>query len=298
VIGYSGTAVVYGTPVQMGNSPALPNVSAEITGFRTGTVGPVLVAQDCNPQFIVSDMLTDPRVGIGFPVTLDLSDWGNFCQANIFGMSLVCDRQQPATQWIEELGQLTVSAIFWSSGRFRIVPYSILGVTQNEATWAPNITPLYNLTDDDFLPWGSGHTRSQTEKDPVLIKRIDVSQLVNWITIEIMDRNNGYNNATNPPVFDQASIELYGVRTAAAVQAHEVCNSTVGFNIATMMLRRKNALRNTYQFRVGWRHMLLEPMDVVTLSDSVSGLVQTPVRIIEVQEDQEGALTMTAEDLV
>jgi hypothetical protein len=68
--------------------------------------------------------------------------------------------------------------------------------------------------------------------------------------------------------------------------------------IASDMLHRKLYLRNTYKFRVGWRHMLLEPMDVVSLTDSVSGLVQTPVRIIEVQEDAGGALTMTAEDLV
>jgi hypothetical protein len=39
VLGYSGTCYVTGTPLQLGSTPALPNVSFEITGFEVGTVG-------------------------------------------------------------------------------------------------------------------------------------------------------------------------------------------------------------------------------------------------------------------
>jgi hypothetical protein len=299
VIGYSGTAYATFTPMQLGNAPTLPNLSLEIIGFRAGTAGPsFFIAQDANPRYILGDILNDPRIGIKFPSVPDLSDWGSYCQAAAFGLSLLMDKHQPASSWIEALGVLTVSAIFWSSGRLRVVPYAVTSVTDGDTTYTPNTTPVYNLTDDDFLPWSGGSQRSAGDKDPVLITRSDVSQLVNWIAIEYMERGDWYNPYTNPPVFDQGSIETYGVRTESIVQAHEVCNATVAFNLANAMLRRKLYLRNTYKFRVGWRHILLEPMDVVTLTDSVSGLVQTPVRIIEIQEDDQGALTMTAEDLV
>jgi hypothetical protein len=299
VIGYSGTAYATFTPMQLGNAPTLPNLSVEIIGFRSGTAGQSgFVDQDASPRYILADILNDPRIGINFPSVPDLSDWGAYCQTAGFGLSLLMDKHQPASSWIEALGVMTVSAIFWSSGRLRVVPYAVTTITLGDTIYTPNITPIYNLTDDDFLPWSGGSQRSAGDKDPVLITRSDPSQLVNWISIEYMERGDWYNPYTNPPVFDQASIETYGVRTESIVQAHEVCNSTVAFNLANAMLRRKLYLRNTYKFRVGWRHILLEPMDVVTLTDSVSGLAQAPVRIIEIQEDDQGALTMTAEDLV
>lgn len=295
ILGYSGTAYAAATPMQLGNAPVLPNLSVEVTGFRAGSM-PTTV--DANPQLIVQDMLYDSRIGMFFSGRSDIADWGVYCQSYALGMSLLMDKQQPAARWLEELGIVTVSAVFWSSGRLRIVPYSLVQNDGNGAAWFPNLTPLYNLTDDDFLPWSSGGRRSAGEQDPILITRMDVSQITNWMTIEILDRNNWYDPAVQPPVFDQASIELHGPRTTASVQAHEICNVTEAFNVANMMLRRKCYLRNTYKFRLGWRHMLLEPMDVVTLNDTVSGLTGINVRIIEIQEDDGGELTITAEDLV
>lgn len=300
VVGYSGLMYLTATPMQLGNSPVLPNISAELTGFRAGSCGAdPLVAQDANPSAILFDMLYDPRIGIRFPgVPADLSDWGNYCQASLFGFSLLCDKQQPLSSWVEELAMLTVSAPFWSSGRLRVVPYSVSQLDQNGAAWFPNLTPIYNLTDDDYLPWGAGTQRSAGEKDPVLVKRSDPSQLTNWLTIEIMDRNAWYDPSVQQPVFDQASIDTYGMRTTTSIQAHEICTPTTGLNVANAIIKRKFYLRNTFQFRVGWRYMLLEPMDIVTLTDSISGLINYPVRIIEVQEDDGGALTLTAEELV
>lgn len=297
VIGYSGVANFSGTPLQLGNAPALPNISVELQGFRTNQdTGTQYL--DANPRWILWDILYDPRIGIGFPGQQgDFSDWGTFCQANLFAMSLIMDRQQPVSSWIEELMQLTISAIFWSSGRLRVVPYFTGDQDANGAAWFPNISPVYNLTDDDFLPWSTGR-RTEGDRDPVIVTRNDVSDIINWMTIEILDRANWYNASVQPPVFDQASIELHGIRTGSSVQAHEVCSQTEGYSIANLMLRRKLYLRNTYQFRLGWRHILLEPMDVVTINDTVSGLTGINVRVTEIQEDDLGALTITAEDLV
>ncbi len=66
VLGYSGTSYVTGTPLQLGSTPALPNISFEITGSRPARSGPHFPG-DANPAEIVIDLLTNPRYGAGFP---------------------------------------------------------------------------------------------------------------------------------------------------------------------------------------------------------------------------------------
>src|SRR5215831_4969955 len=53
VVGYSGTAYVTGTPLQLGSSPALPNISFEIYGMMAATAGPNF-PHDARPDRIVS----------------------------------------------------------------------------------------------------------------------------------------------------------------------------------------------------------------------------------------------------
>jgi hypothetical protein len=66
---------------------------------------------------------------------------------------------------------------------------------------------------------------------------------------------------------------------------------------AQLMLQRKLYVRNTYKFRLGLRYALLEPMDIVLISDAALGLSQAPVRITQIEEDQDGELTITAEEI-
>ena len=299
VVGYSGLCYATATPMQFGQAGVLPNLSVEINGFRTGTAGNnTEVIVDASPALIVYDMLYDPRVGIGFPgVPADPSLFQTYCQAALFGFSLLCDRQQPTSRWIEEVLELTSSAVVWSSGRLMFIPYSTEQLDNNDAVYYPNLTPVANLTDDDFIPWSVGTSHQVGEKDVVLATRNDVSQLTNWLTLEIMYRPYWYDPLVQPPTFDQASIELYGVRNIATVQAHEVCTQTVGGNVASTMLKRRHTLRRTYKFKVGIRWMLLEPMDIVTITDPTY-LTQFNVRLTAVEEDEGGVLTITAEDLV
>jgi hypothetical protein len=300
VVGYSGLFYGTGTPLQLAGG-VLPNLSVELNGFRTGTAGPTqFLTLDANPALIVTDMLYDPRVGIGFPGPhADFSIWANFCQAAKLGFSLLCDKQQPLKHWIEELLHLTTSAAVWSSGRWVVRPYSTVQQDDNGAAYFPDLTPVANLTDDDFLPWSSGTHRAAGEQDPVLVTRTDVSQTPNWLTLEILERTYyWYDPLIQPPAFDQAAIELYGVRSTSSVQAHEVCTQDVGGQVTQLMIAREFKLRNTFKFRLGWRYMLLEPMDIVSITDSVLGLANYLVRLISVEEDDLGALTITAEELI
>jgi hypothetical protein len=298
VIGYSGTCYVTGTPLNLGSSSALPDISFEITGFEQGTAGPNF-PDDARPDLIVTDLLTNARYGAGFPAAnLDtagaLADWGNYCQAAQFAMSLLLDKQQPAARWLEEMAELTVSAVVWSGTLLKIIPYGDQALSANGASWTPNLTWQYNLGDADFLPWSDGGGAGDT--DPVLLTRSDPSQATNWLSVEYLDASNSY----NPQIiaaFDQGMIDVYGLRTEPSVQGHEFTNPTSATISAQLMLQRRLYVRNTYQFKLGWKYALLEPMDIVLITDAALGLVGAPVRVTQIEEDDNGELTVTAEEI-
>lgn len=299
VIGYSGTCYVTGTPLQLGSSPALPDISFEVTGIATGTAGPSF-PNDARPDAIVADLLCNVRYGAGFPAAnLDtggaLADWGVYCQAAQLAISVLLDKQQPTARWLEEVAQLTVSAVVWSGTTLKIIPYGDQALSANGASWTPNLTWQYSLGDGDFLSWaeaggGSGAT------DPVLLTRVDPAQATNWLSLEYMDASNSY-NAQIIAAFDQGSIDLYGLRTEPSIQAHGFTNPTSATVSAQLMLQRRLYVRNTYKFRLSLRYALLEPMDIVLITDATLGLDEAPVRITQIEEDGNGELTVTAEEI-
>jgi hypothetical protein len=297
VIGYSGTAYVTGTPLQLGSSPALPNLSFEIYGIEAGTAGPDF-PRDARPDRIAADLLTNPRYGAGFPAAhLDtagsLAGWGTYCQAAELAMSLLLDKQQPAARWLEEIAQLTASAVMWSGNLLKIIPYGDQALSANGASWSPNLTWQYSLGDADFLRWQEG---GDSGADPVLLSRNDPAQMTNWLSLEYMDSSNSYNPQL-VAVFDQGLIDQYGVRSEPPVQAHEFTNATSATVAAQLLLQRKAYVRNTYRFKLGWRYALLEPMDIVQLTDATLGLADKALRIIAIEEDDNGELAITAEEI-
>ena len=301
VISYSGLCYVTGTPIQLGSSPALPNISFEIYGVAGGTAGPDF-PNDSRPDRIITDLLTNPRYGAGFPTAnLDtggsLADWGLYCQAAQLAMSLLFDKQQPAARWLEEVAQLTVSAVVWSGKLLKIVPYGDSALSANGASWSPNLTWQYALTDSDFLPWQeSPNGANGGGSDPVLLTRADPAQATNWLSLEYMDSGNSYNPQV-VAVYDQGLIDRYGLRSEPPVQAHEFTNPTSAAVSAQLLLQRKAYIRNTYKLKLGWRYALLEPMDIVLISDAALGLSNAAVRVTEIAEDDNGELTVTAEEI-
>src|SRR6185437_12273575 len=118
----------------------------------------------------------------------------------------------------------------------------------------------------------------------------------NSIQLECLDRSNNYNTAV-VEAFDQAAIELYGLRRDSSLKARAIVDPVnVAPLVAQLMLQRALLFRNTYSFRLGWKYCLLEPMDLVQITDARLGLSGLTVRITEVEEDAEGTLSITAED--
>lgn len=293
VIGYSGTAYVTGTPIYLGASPALPNISFEVGGACVGTIGAAYPG-DANPAAIVADLLTNFRYGAGFPAAnLDaagsLADFGNYCAGYGLAMSIVLDRLQPCARWLEEICEVTAAAPVWSGALLKIVPYGNSAVPG----WTPDLTTQYSLGDGDFLDFGSAE---RAGSDPVVVTRKDPATMTNWLAVEFMDTNNSYNPAVLP-VWDQALIDQHGLRSQPPVQAHGFTNQNSAFRSAQLMLQRKAYVGNAYRFKLGFRYALLEPMDIVALTDANTGLLDTAVRIVAIDEDDNGELTVTAEEL-
>jgi hypothetical protein len=298
VLGYSGTAYVTGTPLALGSTPALPNISFEVCGFgSTGGggagCGPGFPG-DANPAFIIEDLLTNPRYGAGFPTAnLDmagsLADYGNYCQSALLAMSLLLDRVQPCARWIEEICELTVTAPVWSGAFLKFIPYGDGPLSGNGAVWTPDLTWQYSFGDGDYLDQGGG-------SDPVIVSRKDPATMTNWLNLEYYDSGNSYNRQI-VPVWDQGLIDQYGIRSEPPVQAHEFTNATSATLSAQLQLQRKAYIRNTYKWKLGFRYMLLQPMDIVLLTDAAAGLANAPVRIVQIDEDDNGELTVTAEEI-
>ncbi|TDR82215.1 phage tail protein [Paludibacterium purpuratum] len=286
-IGYSGLAYIAAANFDLGSNTSLPNFSFEIFGpLAYSFTG----SQDAPPAAVMQDFLTNSYYGALFPSSKigDQTAWDNFTKAAGLLVSPVLDTAAEAHQFIDELCTVTCSAAVPGAESLRIVPYADVPITGNGVTFTPSVAPAYDLTDDDFLDDGS--------TDPVVMNRGNSADAYNSVTVEYLDRTNQYNAAT-VTAQDQANIDLFGLRPSPTMQMHMITSAAIAQQAAQFALQRSCYVRNTYQFKLGWRYILLEPMDVVTINDAFLGLNKYPVRITEIDEDNDtGDLTFTAED--
>ena len=233
---------------------------------------------------------TNAEFGANFPAG-KLASWTQYqtyCRAAGLFISPCYNAQKTSASMVDEIMQLTNSAPFFSEGLLKIVPYGDTAITGNGATFTPNVTPVYDLTDDDFVIDHPG-------QDPVLCVRKDPADAFNHVQLEFLNRNNKYSPETTEAK-DQAQIDAYGLRPYGSVSAHMICLPSIAKQAAQLILQRQCYIRNEYQFKLNWSKCLLEPMDIVTLTDPGLGLNLWPVRITSTEEDEDGIIAITAED--
>ena len=284
-LNYSGTAYLCSPNYELTKSAQIYQHNFEVIG-KLGYSGNI---PDANPREIIRDLLTNQRYGCGFPVDSigDTDRYSNYCRAVGIFLSPAYTEQGEAQRNISELLEQTNSAAVFSQGRLKIVPYGDGNYSGNGAAYVADNKAIYDLTDDDFIVSGA--------EDPVSVERKTNADAFNQIQVEYLDRDNDYNVAI-AEVKDQANIEQYGLRPKEAVKMHGICNGKVAQKVAQQLLQRALYVRNEYEFKLGWKYCLLEPMDIVTLTDAGLGLNKTPVRITEIEEDEEGVLSVKAED--
>jgi Putative phage tail protein len=324
-LSYHGTAYITSFNYYLGSNATLPQFSMEVRGLLFNTSG--INGGDADPAQIIQDFLTNSQYGVGFPAgSIDSStlfspasgpdsSYQGYCRASYIAMSPALTNQESANSILARWLKLTNSAAVWSGGKLKFIPYgdSVVGPTQNQlvaggtVTFTPNVTPAYSLTDDDFI--------HEDGKDPVEVTRIDPFSLHNWLRLSINYRVAAFIPVTTTPnepwtawfnensyvqapvdVWDQNAIELYGLRMGPDITANEICDKKTAQIVAQTILQRQLYIRNHYKFKLSFEYCLLEPMDLVTITDASIGLNQVTVRIVDVEEDDNGLLDITAEE--
>ncbi|BAP88836.1 uncharacterized protein E1O_17050 [Burkholderiales bacterium GJ-E10] len=278
-LGYAGSAYAAFANYDLGSNGSLGNHLFEVEGAQIspGT-------QDANPADVISDFLGNPYYGVlsVFPNAWapqsflgDLTALRNWCANNGLLISPAVATQRAAHDWIADWLLVANAGAFWSEKTLKIVPYGSVAA------------PVYDLGDDDFIVKGS--------EDPVVVTRKRRADAYNDVSVEYLDRANEYTTAP-ARVTDQSAIETFGVRTKPTVTLHSICLPQVAQQVAQAILLRELYILNTFQFKLSPRYCLLEPMDVVTITDAMLGLDHTPVLITATEEDASGLLTITAEE--
>lgn len=293
-LAYPGFAYLAAENYDLGDTASLPAMSFEIVGINANAAFGSLGA---NPADIITTLLTNTRYGAMFPAgkIASLTNYGNYVGALGLYMSPAYTEQQTAAQAVTDIVELTNSGIYFSEGVIKVVPYGDEDESGNGYTYTAPTSTLINLCDDDFIVDGP-------DDNPVLVRRNAIpttgstsSDAYNQVGIEYLNRLNEY-NVEVVTVQDQAAIETFGLIPMDTVTAHHYTDPTAVHAAASLILQRKVYIRNQYEFRLGWNYAYLEPTDMVTLTDSALGLDAKPVRILIVEEDEEGTISITAED--
>lgn len=291
-LSYAYTAYLFSDNYDLGSSSAVPSHNFEITGPLSGTNVGASGSVDANPADIILELLTNVQYGISLPpASVDpntLSQFRQYCTAQSLFLSPYLNTQEQCTSILQRWAQLTNTFIFWSGNQLKFVPLASGQVNGNEVVFNPLVAPVYNLTYDDFL-------FDPKSEDPVTVTRIDPADGYNSVEIDINDRSNAYN--TNPVFWrDQVSASVYGVLQSNIISAAEVCDSNVAGIMASLIGQRAVYIRNTYAFKLPTTYSLLEPGDIVTITEPNIGLSNFPVRILTVDEDDKYDLAITAEE--
>jgi hypothetical protein len=291
---YDHTAYVAIANMQLGSSASLPNHTFEVTGFLPFNFGTI---NDAEPSAILVDYCTDANHGANFNALgaiqgAGVTTYQSYCLAMGFFLSPYEATQRAAVAFIQEVLKITNSDAFMSAGVLNIVPYADSSVTGNGRTYTPNLTPLFSFTEDD-LRQGS----SSSGSDPIIVDRKPLAMTYNTVRVEYSNRANAY-NLDIAEATDAQDIALNGVRVMLTITFHSITTAPVARQVAQLILQRQLYIRSTFTFSVRADYCLLEPMDLVAITDSVLGIVNKLVRIIEVQDDQGDNITLIAEDML
>ncbi|MBI3444569.1 MAG: hypothetical protein HY055_04255 [Magnetospirillum sp.] len=284
-------------PLDLGSGIFGDDVAAILAGNQAQIAADIAAGKtpvwDTHISWAVKRLLTAPW-GAQFPLAHvgALTVFSTYCQAYGFFMSASLDEARPTNEILNDWVTAAGAEFVWSGGVLEIVPYSLSPVTGNGVTYTPDPTPVYDLGPDDFV-------RADNDDPSPLVKvsRRKLADVYNRVKVEYLDSANAYNVAV-AAAEDPAHIDTFGLREAPVIKAHQIQEGAVAQLAADLALARHMSVLTEYQFPLGWRHCRLEPMkDLVTLTYPESDLDHELVRVIKIEEDEDGRLTVDAEEV-
>ena len=284
-LGYSGLAYVCAADYALNGSAMVANHGFEVQSAIRQTVGGE-VLDDANPADIVFDLLAGVPQWPSSALS-DLTDYATYCLAAGLLLSPFLDAQRSGADVLSDILTASNADCVWSDGALKIVPYGDTPVSGNGASWSPDLDPLYDLTDDDFL--------AQPGADPVQRDVKRGADAYNAVEVEFLDRAQAYAGDL-APARDQAAIDAYGLRRQNPVALHCICDAGVASHVAQLLVQRACHVRRTYSFQLDERYGLLDPLDLVTLTSG--RLNRVLVRLTQVKEAGDGTIACTAEEML
>ena len=300
-IGYSGLAIAYAENYPLDSGASTPSHNFEVVRVASYAVGGGYTGPDIDPSLMLADFFQNTRTGVpswpssglldGVSLSSAANSYQKYCLASGLLISPVIDEERSAADFLNEILLATNSTVVWSEGLLKFIPYGDTAVTGNGVTYTPNLTPVYSLDDDQFIVKKAGD-------DPITVTIEDQSEAYNAVQMEYLDRTNQYSMAI-AFASDAANVAQYGRRLKDPDTVHVICTPSVAAIAGQLWLQRTLYIRTQYTFKLSWAFALLEPGDLLELTDSGLGLSAYMVRIIQIDEDEkDGTLDITCEDLL
>lgn len=275
-LAYENLAYMAGV-IDLGDSGSMPDFNFEVKGKLLDTGDGI----DVNPADYILYVLN--KVGLGGVKIDGIDNYRHYCKEADFLISTPSDSTdaKSAREIVKEIANITNAYFFWSNDCFKIVPRADRAI----GSWKPDKTIRYNLTPDDFIPQSGGACITYSRKDS--------SEIYNRISVEFLNRSNGYEKEI-VNYQDNDDIKEFGVRQASTTNAHYIYTKTRAVRLAEELYRKNKYERVKYTFKLDWAFCRLEPGDLVMLNDPLMGIEHQPAMIDSVTEGKDGVLTFTA----
>ena len=303
-LAYANTAYLGAPNLALGQSATIPDNGFECvrtmgfawtrSGTTAGWINPATHAQSNAVDVLLSDVaydwLTNPQYGALMAVADigSMSQWANYQRAQDLVFSPLMNSQEKATAVLNRWAQLTNSWIYWGGTQLMFVPLGDAAITGNGVTFVPQNDVAYTLQLSDLVVTNNEPPVKHTRKDP--------ADCYNRTTVSITDRTLGY--ISNPiQWYDDTLINTPGIglRDNTSISADEVKDPLVGAIIAQLAGKRAAYIRNTYIFKPTRRFIRCLPGTVLMIPLNYTGQ-SIRVRVTDVERDDKGQLTFTAEE--
>jgi hypothetical protein len=285
-IRYPGVSYVSASNYTLSDGATLGNHSFEIFGRCLSATITDQNYTDAHIADIIADFIGNTIYGAvdanSATITTDTASLHSYCRARGLLISPLLSSKKPAHEYLTEWATIANCGIVWSEGKLKFIPYADTAYSNSFGTYAPVTTIRYAFNDDSIA-------------EPVQPKRKKPIDCYNKITIEHLNRSKSYNK-TITDVSDQAAVEQYGLRPADNLVFDSITLTRVAKIVAHTQLLRGLYIRNEYTIQ-GWCDAdLLEPLDFITITDAGIGMNAARCRIISIADEQDGRLTIIAEE--
>lgn len=213
------------------------------------------------------------------------------CKANGLWGSLSMQSQQPASSWLKDLYQAMNAWPVWSGFKLKSVPMSEVSAVGNGAVYtAPTAAgPVADLAEDDMI--------GDASSPLVTVSRAAQPDIQSILQMQFTSRAADYVDVTvSEP--ETSGIALFGPKKDSPQVMSCVYDATIARMLLGIAVRRRAMARNGYKFKLKAKWQLLEPGDLVTITESKINLQALPVRLTSIEEDEDRALDCQAEPFV